>query len=94
MNSELTTDIAGYIDHLRSSIDRASLSAHFASTILTSRVAVGFLITCKSWVKLWWLRARPIAARASTVSGMSVVYDKEGTDPCSGDAHYCECVYQ
>jgi thiamine phosphate synthase YjbQ (UPF0047 family) len=23
---------------------------------------------------------------------MRVVYDKEGTDPCSGYAHYCECV--
>ena len=31
---------------------------------------------------------------ASAVRGMRVVYDKEGIDPCSGDAHYCECVYQ
>ena len=28
----------------------------------------------------------------STVSGMRAVYDKEGIDPCSGDAHYGECV--
>ena len=29
---------------------------------------------------------------ASVVMGMRVVYDKEGIDPCSGYAHYCECV--
>jgi hypothetical protein len=44
--------------------------------------------------QLWLPRARPIAARASSGGGMRVVYDKEGTDPCSGYAHYCECVYQ
>jgi len=43
---------------------------------------------------LWLLRARPIAARASAVRGMRVVYDKEGTDPCISDAHYCQRVYQ
>ena len=32
-------------------------------------------------LQLWLLGARPIAARASTVSGMRVVYDKEGIDP-------------
>ena len=36
------------------------------------------------------LRVRPIAVMASAVSGMrSVVYDKEGTDPCECDAHCC-----
>ena len=29
---------------------------------------------------------------APGVRGMRVVYDKEGIDPCCGDAHYCECV--
>jgi len=33
-----------------------------------------------------------MAARASTGRGMRAVYDKAGTDPCSGDAHYCQCV--
>jgi hypothetical protein len=35
----------------------------------------------RSWVQLWLLRARPMAARASAVSGMRAVYDEEGTDP-------------
>jgi len=39
-----------------------------------------------------------MAAMASAVSGMRVVYDKEGVDPCKCQAvyctaaHYCECV--
>jgi len=39
------------------------------------------------------LRARPIAVRASTVKGMSVVYDKEGVDPCECDAHITSGVF-
>ena len=35
-----------------------------------------------------------MVAMASAVSGMRVVYDKEGIDPCIGYAHYCECVHQ
>jgi hypothetical protein len=31
---------------------------------------------------------------ASAVSGMRVVYDKEGVDPCIGDAHYFERIHQ
>jgi hypothetical protein len=38
------------------------------------------------------LRARPIAARASTVKDMRVAYDKEGIDPCKCATHCCECV--
>ena len=33
-----------------------------------------------------------MAAMASAVSGMRVVYDKEGIDPCKCATHYCECV--
>jgi hypothetical protein len=54
----------------------------------------GFVFTPTSWVQWWLLRARPMAARASTVTGMRVVYDKEGTDPCQRDAHYRIRVYQ
>ena len=48
----------------------------------------------RSWVQLRLLRARPIAAMASVVSGMRVVCDKEGIDSCFGYAHYCIGVYQ
>jgi hypothetical protein len=41
---------------------------------------------------LWLLRARPIAPMASAVSGMRVVYDKEGADPRKCHAHHCQCV--
>jgi secondary thiamine-phosphate synthase enzyme len=34
-----------------------------------------------------------MAAMASTVSGMSVVYDKEGTDPCKCHAVYCTAAH-
>ena len=34
-----------------------------------------------------------MAARASTPSGIRVVYDKEGVDPCKCATHYCECVF-
>jgi hypothetical protein len=40
------------------------------------------------------LRARPIAAMVSTVSGTRVVYDKEGTDPCKCATHYCQRIHQ
>ena len=33
-----------------------------------------------------------MAAMASAVRGMSVVYDKEGTDPCKCDAYYGQRV--
>ena len=33
-----------------------------------------------------------MAAMASTGRGMRAVYDRGGIDPCSGDAHHCECV--
>jgi hypothetical protein len=35
-----------------------------------------------------------MAAIASDVSGMSVVYDKEGVDPCKCDAHYGQRFHQ
>jgi thiamine phosphate synthase YjbQ (UPF0047 family) len=35
-----------------------------------------------------------MAARASTVSGMSVVYHKEGADPGECHAHFCQRVHQ
>ena len=35
-----------------------------------------------------------MASIASAVSGMSVVYDKEGTDPCIGYAHHGQRVHQ
>jgi len=60
--------------------------------ISAGRAAAGFSFGRRRVVQLWLLRARPIAAMASTVSGMSVVYDKEGIDPCIGNAHHCECV--
>jgi hypothetical protein len=82
MNSELTADVDGYTNHSRSSICRASLSAYFANTSSASRAAAGFVFTRKSWVKLWLIRARPLAVMASAVRGMSVVSHKESTDPC------------
>ena len=33
-----------------------------------------------------------MAAMASAIRDTRVVYDKEGVDPCSGYAHYCECI--
>ena len=47
-----------------------------------------------AWVQLRTARARPMALMASAVRGMRVVYDKEGIDPCGGDAHYGGCVHQ
>jgi hypothetical protein len=35
------------------------------------------------------VRARPMAASASSGSGTSVVYHKEGIDPCKCQAVYC-----
>jgi hypothetical protein len=41
-----------------------------------------------------------MAARASAVRGMRVVYDKVGVDPCKCQAvcctaaHHCKCIYQ
>jgi hypothetical protein len=79
--------------------DRQSWMAHTGGWQLEARTGApaGFVFTCKGWGQLWLLRARPIAARASTVRGMRAVYDKEGTDPCKCHAvyftaaHYCEC---
>jgi hypothetical protein len=44
--------------------------------------------------KLWLLTARPIAAMASAVRGMSVVCHKEGTGPCRRDAHHGQRLHQ
>ena len=94
MNSELTTNIADYIDHSRSSIYRASLSAQFASTLSIDRAAVAFTFTHEHWVQLWFLRARPMTAMASAASGMRVVYDKEGIDPYKCATHYGQRFHQ
>jgi hypothetical protein len=66
-----------------------ALSCPFASKIGVAN-ARGY---SRSWVQLWFLRARPIAARASTGRGTKAVYHKEGIDPCKRNAHTYECVY-
>ena len=81
-------------DHSRRSIHCVLLAGRFNSAISASRAAARFIFSRGSWVQLWLLRARPIAPIASAVRGMRVAYDKEGTDPCCGYAHYCECVHQ
>jgi len=43
------------------------------------------------WHLVWLLRARPMAAMASAVSGVRVVYDKEGIDP--GERHPCHILH-
>jgi hypothetical protein len=40
------------------------------------------------WHLVWLLKARPIVAMASAVSGMRVVYDKEGVDPGQCPEHH------
>jgi hypothetical protein len=82
------------LDHPRRSIHCALLSARFTSTISASRAAAGFIFSRTGWVQFWLLRAQPIAAMASTVSGMSAVCHKEGTGPCKRDAHYRKCFHQ
>jgi hypothetical protein len=47
----------------------------------------------RSWVQLQLLRARPMAAMASAVRGRSVVYHKEGIDPCISHAVYCTAAH-
>ena len=47
-----------------------------------------------TWVQLWLLRTRPMAAMASTGRGTKAVNHQEGIDPCKCHAHCCECVYQ
>ena len=42
----------------------------------------------RSWVQLWLLKARPMAAMASAVRGTKAVYYKEGIDPCKCATHY------
>ena len=68
--------------------EQMALSCPFASKIGLAN-AQGY---SRSRVQLWLLRARLIAAKASTGRGTEAVYGKEGIDPCSGDANYCECV--
>jgi hypothetical protein len=48
----------------------------------------------RSWVQLWLFKARPMAAMASDVRGMSVAYHKEGTDPGECHAHYGQRLHQ
>jgi thiamine phosphate synthase YjbQ (UPF0047 family) len=52
-----------------------------------SRAAVGLILSRRSWVQLWLLRARPVAAKASTGRGTKAVYHKEGVD-----THKCHAV--
>jgi hypothetical protein len=68
-------------DYSRWSIHRALLSARFASIIPAKRGAAAFVFSHGSWVQLWLLRARRMAAMASTVRGMSAVCRKKGSGP-------------
>ena len=43
---------------------------------------------------VWLLRARPIAAKASTGKGTRVVYDKEGIDPGQHPEHHTPFCHQ
>ena len=43
---------------------------------------------------MWLLKARPIAAKASTGRGTKAVYHQEGIDPCKCATHYCQRFHQ
>jgi hypothetical protein len=56
------------------SLSQLRLAGRLTSTVSASRAAAGFILSRRSRVQLRLLRARPMAARASTGRGTKAVY--------------------